>query len=53
MLYEMATIYKKAWGREPLDIVVAAKRKICNKISSALGQQKAVGQPTGHHDRVC
>ena len=41
MLYEMATIYKKAWGREPLDIVVAAKQKICNKISSALGQQKA------------
>ena len=39
MLHEMATIYKQAWGREPLDIVVAAKQKISSKISSAIGRK--------------
>ena len=51
MLHEMATIYKKAWGREPLDIVVAAKQKISSKISSAIGRKASdsrQGTTTGY-----
>ena len=44
MLHEMATIYKQAWGREPLDIVVAAKQKISSKISSAIGRKASASR---------